>query len=1020
MRQLADLFKVHADEGRLVVLLVGVMLFTSAGSAIGSTGIEALFFSRFGVEYLPYLYMALGVVSLACSMLITAMLGRLPREMLYVTLPLALALILIGERLLTMFNWAYPVMWLGKEVMNSLIALSSWGLAGALCDTRQAKRLFPLFNAGRIFGAVLGGLGTGLLVSWVGAENLLLIWAGTMFIAFGLGRILMGRGTVKSTSRRASRRRPGLISEMQQGYQFVRRSPLMRWVSIAAVLFSILFFSLALPFSKAATLEFRDEEQLAGFLGLFQGLSTAAAFLTSLFIANRLFTRFGIMSMILALPVIYLAGFGALAVYAAFPMLVAFRFIQMCWLSGVADSAYQAMFNAVPSERRDQVRAFIGGVPEQAGTFIAGLVLVIGEQTLESQQLYLIGLGAALAATFVIWRAGRAYAGALVAALRAGQPQLFFNQENPYGGVTQDAQAVAVAVENIASPEPAVRRIAAEILGHLAAPHATAALVNALGDADAQVRAAALKALTHANAAPALLEVALCLKDSKPEVRLAAIETLRQLAGYPQGITEYIRPLLHDSDSAVRARAAVALLKLGPFPMAKEMLRTMAVLGETEERVNALTALGEWGDVEAFELIAAELEDKHAPVAVRRAAAAALPRCGAAPGQISGALVAALADEDRSARDSAAAALGELGAPALAPTVAALFRPETEHGAVHALEFLPAQQAAETLRRYARERIASALHYHSLWVQIKPYSGEDRVNLLIESLRDAAQQRGIHALRALSWLGDRSVFAVAITNLKSRDPNQRANALETLESAREAQWVRPLLALWEAAPVSLPQQNGALETLLVERLKEPDSWLRACAVLAASTLRTPPVIAALTPLALADADPAVREAAQRVLTVLNGDQTMDTLPTLSLMERILFLRRVPLFADLASADLKQVAAIASEQFFTNGELIAQQDELGDEMYIIVAGEVQVLVAADDKPEVEVARRKAGEYVGEMSIISQEPRMASLAAVGEVRTLCIDRKQFEGLLRERPETSLAVMRVLCARLKEAMR
>jgi CRP-like cAMP-binding protein len=44
-------------------------------------------------------------------------------------------------------------------------------------------------------------------------------------------------------------------------------------------------------------------------------------------------------------------------------------------------------------------------------------------------------------------------------------------------------------------------------------------------------------------------------------------------------------------------------------------------------------------------------------------------------------------------------------------------------------------------------------------------------------------------------------------------------------------------------------------------------------------------------------------------------------------------------------------------------------------------------------------------------------MASLVAHGEVRVLCIDRQSFEGLLRERPETSLAVMRVLCQRLKE---
>jgi len=71
----------------------------------------------------------------------------------------------------------------------------------------------------------------------------------------------------------------------------------------------------------------------------------------------------------------------------------------------------------------------------------------------------------------------------------------------------------------------------------------------------------------------------------------------------------------------------------------------------------------------------------------------------------------------------------------------------------------------------------------------------------------------------------------------------------------------------------------------------------------------------------------------------------------------------------------------------------------------------------EEAPVEIARRQPGDIVGEMAIISQEPRIASLVAAGEVRVLCVERKQFEALLRERPETSLAVMRVLCARLKE---
>lgn len=145
---------------------------------------------------------------------------------------------------------------------------------------------------------------------------------------------------------------------------------------------------------------------------------------------------------------------------------------------------------------------------------------------------------------------------------------------------------------------------------------------------------------------------------------------------------------------------------------------------------------------------------------------------------------------------------------------------------------------------------------------------------------------------------------------------------------------------------------------------------------------------------------------------------MDTLATLSVMERILFLRRVPLFADLPPSDLKQIAAIAREMLFTVGERIIEQGEPGEVMYVIVSGEVEVAVTAEDGSETIVRRALPGEYVGEMAIISNEDRSASLISYGEVRLLGISQGEFEEILYARPETSMAVMRVLCDRLRES--
>jgi len=146
---------------------------------------------------------------------------------------------------------------------------------------------------------------------------------------------------------------------------------------------------------------------------------------------------------------------------------------------------------------------------------------------------------------------------------------------------------------------------------------------------------------------------------------------------------------------------------------------------------------------------------------------------------------------------------------------------------------------------------------------------------------------------------------------------------------------------------------------------------------------------------------------------------MDTRTTLPILERVLLLRRVPLLADLTPNDLQRVASLATEHHIETGEVLFEQDDPGEEMYVIVHGNMKIMVRTGET-EKEFTRRGVGEVIGEMSVISGEPRNASVIATEETHLLCLDKKNFEGLLRERPEVGLAVMRVLCSRLKEATR
>ncbi len=340
---------------------------------------------------------------------------------------------------------------------------------------------------------------------------------------------------------------------MRDGLRQALRSPLLRWMSVGSVLFSLLFFSLYLPFSRAAVARYPQPDDLAGFLGLFLGVSTAVTLVLSLLVMNRLLSRLGVPTVMMVLPVLYLAAFGVLTAASTFAILLTFRFAQVVWLQGGATSAWEAVINTVPGDRRDRMRAFLYGGPTQVGTVLAGIVTMVGERSVSPRTLYAIGLAAAAGATYAMWRVRRAYAEELVVALREGRPNVFGGApgaNEPFASARADRAAVAVAVEAMVDPDVGVRRVAAELLGGLETPDGTAALVRGVRDEDPEVRATALRSLARSQAFSASDEIPERLSDAVPEVRLAALEALGAL----RADRSRARALLSDPDGIVRAR----------------------------------------------------------------------------------------------------------------------------------------------------------------------------------------------------------------------------------------------------------------------------------------------------------------------------------------------------------------------------------------------------------------------------------------------------------------------------------
>jgi CRP/FNR family cyclic AMP-dependent transcriptional regulator len=128
------------------------------------------------------------------------------------------------------------------------------------------------------------------------------------------------------------------------------------------------------------------------------------------------------------------------------------------------------------------------------------------------------------------------------------------------------------------------------------------------------------------------------------------------------------------------------------------------------------------------------------------------------------------------------------------------------------------------------------------------------------------------------------------------------------------------------------------------------------------------------------------------------------------------LRQVSMFREIDPAKLKLLAFTSDRLTYDKGDVLFRQNEVSDSTYVIVEGTVEVWVAGA-RDRVKVAEVGAGKIVGEMGVLCDKPRSATIEAASHVVALKIGREVFFDLLSQFPQMSVAVMRDLARRLDD---
>jgi CRP-like cAMP-binding protein len=101
--------------------------------------------------------------------------------------------------------------------------------------------------------------------------------------------------------------------------------------------------------------------------------------------------------------------------------------------------------------------------------------------------------------------------------------------------------------------------------------------------------------------------------------------------------------------------------------------------------------------------------------------------------------------------------------------------------------------------------------------------------------------------------------------------------------------------------------------------------------------------------------------------------------------------------------------------YQDGEIIIRQGEVGDCMFVIQEGQVEVLAERDDQ-EVLIAVREEGDFFGEMAIFERDVRSATVRACGEVRVLTVDKKNFLRRIHEDPSLAFRLVETMSGRIR----
>lgn len=1044
-------FSVQHRELKFVIPLFLLYLLSGSFYAVGQIYTETLFLKSYGAGGLSRFFVYNGVALIVAGVVYNYVLLRFSLKRGYFILIAFFSGIIFLS--LNISPDAHPrlpfYLYLGNYLFTFYLDIHYFNYSYQFLSIQSSKRLLPLLMGGGKLGGMIASF---FLIALFGQD--VMQWGGIWWCVNGIllvAPVVWMGFLFRGADRKASLEKNELLPDEHILEKIIKRvelsfsSPIF-YVSVLVVFVMALVNTVAeYYFASIFNGAFQAKNDLALFLSIYTFASDFVTLAVQIFITARIIRLLGVKKSNYIYPGSFAAFFAFMIFFPGLVAGVLLRFFRKSLSMMFRQPVFNVILAAAPRHRIAEMKSFISGIILPAGMIAGGGMVLLIDRRLAAAEGFV--LGAILGIAYLVLTAlqNRAYVLSLKNQLSYDPgPREELSTRLDIAALKQDPAAVEMNLPILdalfkASPNAEMMSILAPYfselsieskekmfaLGSLSRKDLREEIIrNAVFDADLRVRAMALGAISRY---PYVKRVELL--QGYPAERLdseqLALEVLLvdereahgdgdiEAASFAVNLISGKEPLRKKSSlemkiAALKEKIIARLADPAEFYLLSQVLESSAC---AEHLAHAAYATGE--------LLLFKALIPHAPVLPRKIARKVLYRFRYAPVQMLInflALCVELTDADRAILldhrfDLSQSDMEEIFGSG---------------------EFIRKAVAARLFRRYDYDRIGNYLKYF-ISVNLKMRSEmlrfigiqnkrigravlarrllcgmkfHEKADMLYAAFLDLALKREIElrkhlVLKAVSVMTGTGLDYAYESGIFLKDADVTGYIQEFIESSgkdiRDTIYIFEDEVLEAQARIPLKRSEGDVDPgrVLLET-KEFIPGMRDLVGFASARV-----------LVHCDCMPDVEARFRYFLKAEEGEM-------LNILGKIIFLKGNRLFSDIGIDDLVQIASITKELEFPSGRVFIREKDTGEELFIIIEGEVEVI-----KGKKVIETLSNGSCIGELSIIDREPRSASVRTKKKTRLLSINRKDFLLTVKQNPAIAINVMQVITQRLRKAI-